>query len=210
MKQSEKYACNKIVKDSLEIFMRDGYITDLFELREYIKLCLKQDNENMVEYTLKMILQSEKYKEINQHLVKKCKVCEKVMPISDFSKYRKDGEHRRTTCRSCCQIKNKQYKNNNKDKVKEINKKYCTNLKNDKERYEKFLKQRVKYLNANKEKVSKKNKKYCLKRFLENKLERELTKEEINIAFQYKNDNDIKENIKVFEKFYPRGGNYNA
>lgn len=173
MNYSDKSYCKKFVNDSLNIFRRDGYLTDIEELKEYILLSIsieKSNKEFLLEYILELFLDSDKYQEFKNYKVKFCKQCERVLPESDFNKKEKGKSTRRYICKECSIKNNYKYRQRNKEKIKQIN--------------------------------QKSNRKYYLKRFLQKKLNREVSNEELDIAFKYKDLNNIKENIKIYEKFF--------
>lgn len=213
MNSNDKAYCRKLVKDSLKIFRRDGYVTDIEELKEYILLFLSTEKPNkgyLLDYILELFLDSDKYQEIKSNRVKFCKQCKRVLPESDFNKKGKDKTFRRNICKECSIKNTHEYRRNNREKTREVNNAYYKRLKADEYRYSKYKESKQKFRDENKDSVSKSNRKYCLKKFLQKKLNREITKDEIERAFEYKDINNIKENIKVYEKFYLRGGNLNA
>lgn len=205
MNSNDKAYCKKFVKDSLRIFRRDGYVTDIEELKEYILLSIsieKSNKEFLLDYILELFLSSDKYHEFENHKVKFCKQCERVLPESDFNKKEKYKSFRRHICKECSIKNTAEYRKSNREKTRQLNNAYYERLKADEDRYSKYKKARKKFRDSNKDMISKINRKYCLKKFLQKKLGREVTNEELDIAFQYKYLNNIKENIKVYEKFY--------
>lgn len=211
MNSNDKAYCKKLVKDSLKIFRRDGYVTDIEELKEYILLFLSIEKPNkgyLLDYILELFLDSDKYQELKKNRVKLCKQCKRVLPESDFNK--KGKNLRSNICKDCSINNTSEYRRNNRDKTREVNNAYYKRLKADEYRYSKYKESKQKFRDENKDSVSKSNRKYCLKKFLQKKLNREITKDEIERAFQYKDLNNIKKNIKVYEKFYLVGGDLNA
>ena len=55
---------------------------------------------------------------------KKCIKCGKILSLDNFYKANKDKERTINTCKECCNIINRQYHKENKEHMRELNKKY--------------------------------------------------------------------------------------
>jgi hypothetical protein len=78
-----------------------------------------------------------------------CSKCKKKKHICEFGTHKKNKDGKRYACKECENAESKKWKENNKDKVLELNKIYSKNNK------KKFLESQKKYYNNNKEKVIK-------------------------------------------------------
>jgi hypothetical protein len=88
---------------------------------------------------------------------KKCNKCNEVKPFSDFNKdkSRKDGYY--SICRLCKQIYNKE----NKEKIKEKNRKYYQDNKEKlKEKQKKYTKENIEYIQERNREYYHDNKEY--------------------------------------------------
>jgi len=92
-----------------------------------------------------------------------CRKCKLEKDINEFSKKSETKDGKQSICKYCDKQKSKEWKKNNKEKVKLQRKKY--NLKNP----EKIIEYQKKWAKKNPEKVKLKRKKYNLKNIEKNK-----------------------------------------
>ena len=144
---------------------------------------------------------------------KECCKCGKIKCLWEFGKYKKQKFGVKSECLQCASIYNKEYCENNKERLKKYQKEYC---ENNKERLKKYQKEYNKeYCENNKERLKEKRKEYYEnnkeKRKKLNKEYRENNKEkEKEYGKEYRENNkekrkEYRENNKEKEKEYYKG-----
>lgn len=96
--------------------------------------------------------------------MKECRVCGDVKPVTEFSKKARNKDGLQTDCKACCKAYLQEYSKKNKDKIKEIHKRWrAKNAEKERQRSAKWCKDNperrkqitAKYRNKNKEKCNK-------------------------------------------------------
>lgn len=202
MNKNDKYYIKTLVDNSLEIFMNDGYLHGE-ELREFVIDILKMEKKNklnLCDCILDKFSNTEQYRQIKDNKVKICSGCNKVLPETNF---RKKGKERRYLSHICKVCQNKlvlEYRHKNREKVRDMNRNYYYSIKDDEEKYavyiEKVRERRIK----NKERYNATNRKSRLKKFLNSKLGRSVDIDELEKAFELK-ENGM-QNKDVLEVIY--------
>lgn len=149
-------------------------------------------------------------------VLKECGKCHEIKPVEEFNKDNANSSGYRNTCRECTKqyykenkdhikIQKEEYRENNKELIKQISKKYYKNNKED------ICEKQREYKNNNKELIKKRNKIYREKNKERIKQEREENKERYR---QYdkqrykKNTQNVVQGIyeKVTKNLYPHYG----
>lgn len=86
--------------------------------------------------------------------MKQCTKCEKLLPFTDFHKFKHSKDGYKSQCKECLKESNKIYREKNKDKISNRQKKYRE------ENGEVVLERKRKYYYDNREEISEKNKLY--------------------------------------------------
>ncbi|MGL6107493.1 MAG: hypothetical protein ACRC0V_01770 [Fusobacteriaceae bacterium] len=204
MDRNEQYYAKNLVNDSLKIFRKDGYVS-IADLKNYVEDNVKKEKrkcrKELIDYIVTLFLETDQYKDIKENRVKMCCTCRKILPDTEFRFRSKDSKSRRSICKVCQVEENNKYRSENADRVKEYKLNSYNRVKEDKVKYDKFLEKKRNYRNKHKEKYNAMNRKYFMKKYLVKKLERELSEEEIEKAFELKEELKI-DNVKVYKMLY--------
>lgn len=206
MNNNYKSYISKLVKESLDTFKREGYLTDLEELKEYVELILKNEKKKesmyLLDHIIKAFLDTDKYKEIKNNDVKMCCNCKKVLPISDYRIKNKETGIIASECKVCAVKYNREWRKNNPERTRELNMDYYHRSMLDDYKRQRYVDYRSKYKKKYPEKVNRDCRKQRLKKFLKDKLGRDITKDEIEKAFKIKEQDQIRNNQQVYEMLF--------
>ena len=185
---------------TIEIFEECGYIRykDLDQFFDdcYFDFETKLTREKFIKISKDNLMKHPKYKEFINNEVKMCYDCQMVKPLSSYwDDAYKNGK--RPYCAKCCDEKNREWKENNKDKVSKHNATYYQKHK------DKVREQQRKWAKKNKARNNQIWKRYNLKKTLKAAGYDEdlLTREKLDLIIQLKTENKITTYKEVISRF---------
>ncbi len=200
LNSNDKQFIRDLAKDIFSDFEENGYLK-IDELKEYISTTINLERRRssqikineLINSTLDRVINNESYQEFLNGKVKMCIHCKKIKPLSSYYSHPGTIDKKRTECKSCKNINQNKWQENNREKMREYNHKYKSNNK------EKVKEQKVKWRNKNRDKIREQQKRWSeeigekvleikrksyLKRYISKKINRDLSQEEADILFE--------------------------